>query len=73
MILIVILGLALAEVSVTIRAMYVIISLRPPSGKVPYYLPDMTKTRSESRGTYSMCLNVRQQSFLRRQCPLLVF
>ena len=46
--------------------------LTPPSGKVPYYFPCMTNVRSECRGTYSMCLNVHQQSFLRRQCPLLV-
>ena len=44
----------MVEVSVTIRVMYVIISLCPPSGKVPYYLPYMTKTRSESRGTYNV-------------------
>lgn len=58
-------------VTIQLRVMYVIISLRP-SGKVPYYFPWMTKTRSESRSTYDMCLNVHQQSFLRRQCPSLV-
>ena len=51
--------------------MYVIISLPPPPTKVPYYVPCMTKTRSESRGTYIMYLNDHQQSCFRRQCPSL--
>ena len=46
--------------------------LTPSVWKDSIYLQYMTKARSESRGTYSMCLNVHQQSFLRRQCPSLV-
>jgi hypothetical protein len=64
----------MVDVSVTI-SLYVIISFNyalQTSGKVLYYFPCMTKNRSESRYTYNMCLNVHQQSFLRRQCPLLV-